>query len=217
MPLVACTYCRKVVARYLLPHHIREEHLPVARGLQGSHARNSVECMQCHKVVARWELSHHIRKEHLLSTRGFQASHARNYHDAPNPPTASPRSSTGELTSAPSESSNTLSTESDLTLSTATTTRSSTWQQQNSVQPPAPTTIDDIALSRNHLTDLSQTFTQHIHNSVRFQVQDLVDEFEGLEAAVRQACIKEIWRMPIFPVSVIFVTNLRGGSDGVYG
>lgn len=158
----------------------------------------SIECIQCHKVVARWELSRHIREKHVFA-RNFQALHARNFHDGPYQPAASPPSSTGNLSSAPSESSNTLSTESDLTLSTVPTPRFSIWQQQNPVRPPAPTTIDDIALSRNNRTDSPQTSTQHLRNSVRFQVQDLVDGFEGLDAAARQACIKGMRSMPIFP------------------
>ncbi|KAG2039755.1 hypothetical protein BDR03DRAFT_1090404 [Suillus americanus] len=160
----------------------------------------SVECLQCHKVMAARELGLHIREKHILA-RDFQALYARNsgYHSGPHQPAASPRSATGNLTSTPSEFSNTLSTESDLTLSTISSTRFSVWQQQNPVRPPAPTTIDDIALSRNHRTDSPQTSTQHLRNSVRFQVQDLVDDFEGLDAAARQACIKGMRCMPIFP------------------
>ncbi|KAG2341075.1 kinase-like protein [Suillus weaverae] len=160
----------------------------------------SIECIHCHKVVATRELNLHIREKHNFA-RDFQALYARNlgHHDGSHRPAASPRSSTGNLTSAPSESSNTLSTESDLTLSTVSSTWFSVWQQQNPVRPPAPTTIDDIALSRNHRTDSPQTSTQHLRNSVRFQVQDLVDEFEGLDAAARQACIKGMRCMPIFP------------------
>ncbi|KAG1847167.1 hypothetical protein DFJ58DRAFT_891856 [Suillus subalutaceus] len=47
--------------------------------------------------------------------------------------------------------------------------------------------------------DSPKTSTQHLRNSVRFQVQDLVDEFEGVDAAARQACIKGMQCMPIFP------------------
>lgn len=152
-------------------------------------------------------LPHHIR-DHFRA-RNVQALHTRNSraHDGPYRRAASPPLSTGNLTSAPSESSNSLSTESDLTLSTesdlalstVSTSRFSIWQQYNSVRPPAPTTIDDTALSRNNRTDSPQTSTQHLRNSVRFQVQDLVDEFEGLDAAARQACVKGMRTMPIFP------------------
>jgi hypothetical protein len=179
-----------------------------------------MKCMQCSQLVERYQLPHHIR-DHFYA-RNVQSLHTRNprARDGPYRPAASPPSSTGNLTSAPSESSNslstesdlTLSTESDLTLSTVSTSRFSIWQQYNSVRPPAPTTIDDTALSRNNRTDSPQTSTQHLRNSVRFQVQDLVDKFEGLDAAARQACVKGMRTMPIFPVSVIFVMNLvRGG------
>ncbi|KAG1864242.1 hypothetical protein DFJ58DRAFT_743669 [Suillus subalutaceus] len=150
--------------------------------------------------MAARELNLHIREKHNLA-RDFQALYARNsgYHGGPHRPAASPQSSTGNLTSTPSESTNTLSTESDLTLSTISSTRFSVWLQQNPVRPRAPTTIDDIALSRNHRTDSPKISTQHLRNSVRFQVQDLVDEFEGVDAAARQACIKGMRCMPIFP------------------
>lgn len=160
----------------------------------------SVECIQCHRVMAARELGRHIREKHNLA-RDFQALYARNFgnNNGPHQPAASPRSPTGTLTSAPSESSNTLSTESDLTLSTVSSTQFSIWQQQNPAQPSAPTTIDDIALSRNHRTDSPQTSTQHLRNSVRFQVQGLVDQFEGLDATARQICINGVRCMPIFP------------------
>ncbi|KAG2109972.1 kinase-like domain-containing protein [Suillus discolor] len=159
----------------------------------------SMECLQCHKVMPRWELPHHIREKHVFISDS-RALRARNFghRDDPHRPPASP-SPKVNLTSIPSESSNTLSTESDLSLSTIPTTQFSVWQQHNPVRPPAPTTIDDIALSRNHRTDSPQTSTQHLRNSVRFQVQDLVDEFEGLDAAARQVCIKGVRCMPIFP------------------
>lgn len=153
-------------------------------------------------VVERWRLPHHIR-EHSLA-RLVQAPRTRNSraHDGPYRPAASPPpSSTSNSTSAPSESSNTLSTESDLTLSTVSTSRFSIWlwHQHNPVRPPAPTTLDDIVLSRNNWTNSPQTSTQHLRNSVRFQVQDLVDDFEGLDAEARQACINGMQSMPIFP------------------
>ncbi|KAG1739294.1 kinase-like domain-containing protein [Suillus lakei] len=150
------------------------------------------------------ELNLHIREQHNFA-RDFQALYARNFAYGPYRSAASPRSSIGNLTGAPSESSNTLSTESDLTLSTVPSTRFSVWQQKNPDQPPAPTTIDDIALSRNRRTDSPQTSTQHLRNSVRFQVQDLVDEFEGLDAAARQTCIKGMRCMPIFPALYAYV------------
>ncbi|KAG1721026.1 hypothetical protein EDB19DRAFT_1774603 [Suillus lakei] len=170
----------------------------------------SIECIHCHKSMPSRELNLHIREQHNFA-RDFQALYAGNFAYGPYRSAASPRSSIGNLTGAPSESSNTLSTESDLTLSTVSSMRFSVWQQKNPVQPPAPTTIDDIALSRNRRTDSLQTSTQHLRNSVRFQVQDLVDEFEGLDAAARQTCIKGMRCMPIFPVSGIFVMKLRRG------
>lgn len=73
------------------------------------------------------------------------------------------------------------------------------WQYEHPIRSPAPTTIDDIALSRNHRRDSPQTPTLHLRNSVRFQVQSLVDGFEGLDATARHACIKGMRGMPIFP------------------
>ncbi|KAG0707059.1 kinase-like domain-containing protein [Suillus ampliporus] len=173
---------------------------------------HSIGCIYCQKVVKRSEYHHHVRQKHIGPNfaRDLRTLYARNIGSDLHQPAASPRSSTDNLTSAPSESSNTLSTESDLTPSTVSTTRFSVWQKSNPVQPPAPTTIDDIALSRNHRTDLPQTSTQHLRNSVRFQVQDLVDEFEGLDEATRQACIKGVRYMPIFPTLYAHVfTHLK--------
>ncbi|KAG1751313.1 kinase-like domain-containing protein [Suillus paluster] len=170
----------------------------------------SITCIHCEKVVKRSDLGHHVREQHIEPNfaREIQALYARNPGHGLHQPEASPRSSTANLTGTrSSESSNTLSTESDLTPSTesdltpstVSSMRFSVWQQINPVQPPAPTTIEDIALSRNRRTDSPQTSTQHLRNSVRFQIQDLVDQFEGLDAATRHACIKGVRHMPIFP------------------
>jgi hypothetical protein len=170
---------------------------------------HSVKCTRCQNVFTRCEINHHIRQKHgPSSARDLQALHARN--SGAHQPVASRVSPCRTSSTSPSSkvgapgSSNTFSTESDLTPSMVPSMRFSVWPETNSVLPSLPTTIDDIALSHNQRTDLPQTSAQHLRNSVRFQIQDLVYRFESLDTAARQTCIEGVRCMPIFPVSDIF-------------
>ncbi|OAX40921.1 kinase-like protein [Rhizopogon vinicolor AM-OR11-026] len=172
---------------------------------------HSIECIQCHQVVKRREYHRHVREKHCgpFFAKNIQALNARDFgaHQSAASPVTSGRSARRSSRVGTPEPSNPLSKKSDLA-----PTRFSVWQQTNPVQLPLPTTIDDIALSynHNHRTDSPQTSAQHLSNSVRFQVQDLVYRFKSLDTTARQECIGGVLCMPIFPMLYAYVfTHLK--------
>ncbi|KAF8840887.1 kinase-like protein [Paxillus ammoniavirescens] len=173
----------------------------------------NIRCMYCDKLMPQSTHNAHVRENHSPPTAQDMANIAKKYYPkrrqqttpsshqavAPNLPVRASTSDAIPTGSAPTP----------VNMSTG----FSAWVENHSGATSHNTpyiTTDDVSSFRVDRSDQPQTTVQLLRKSTKFDVQELVRGFGGLQLEEREECIELVGNLPVFPALGVYVlTHLK--------